>query len=531
VTAETEAAAALQAVTAALPEGGEPRPGQVEMATAVAGAVGSGHHLVVQAGTGTGKSLAYLVPAILSGRRTVVATATKALQDQLATKDLPFLDAHLGRPFTFAVVKGRSNYLCLQRVREVTAGAGSGRLELGEELSPAVHEQVRRLAAWAPESQTGDRSELDWEPLPKAWEAVSVTSEQCPGAVRCPLGEPCFAEVARRRAAESDVVVVNTHLYGMHLAAGGSLLPEHDLVVLDECHQLEDVISSTAGLSLGPGRFSALSRVVGSVLADDALVAGVAAAGARLSQVLAPHVGARLPRPLPVPVADALAAARARLDDALAALRGIETPLAEVSQRKVRAQKQTSTLADDVSAALALPDGHVAWVEGGDSAARLEVAPIDVGPTLAAGIWAHRTAVLTSATVPLALPERIGLPSTGVDVLDVGSPFDYERNALLYCAAHLPDPRHASFGPQSHDELHALIEAAGGRTLALFTSWRAVQAAAEALAPRLPYRVLVQGELPTPALVRAFAAEETTCLFATTGCSRGSTSPGRPSAW
>jgi ATP-dependent DNA helicase DinG len=340
------------------------------------------------------------------------------------------------------------------------------------------------------------------------------------------LGEPCFAEAARRRASTADVVVVNTHLYGMHLAAGGTILPEHDVVVLDECHQLEDVISSTAGLSLGAGRFNALSRVVGSVLADDALVDGVATAGLRVSAALAPHVGLRLSRPLPDEVAASLVTARVRIDDVLTALRGIETPISDANQRKVRAQKQATTLAEDIAAALALPDGFVAWVEGGERAASLEVAPIDVGPFLSAGIWSQRAAVLTSATVPLALPERIGLPGEGVEVLDVGSPFDYDAHALLYCATHLPDPRQAAFGPATHEELALLIEAAGGRTLALFTSWRAVQAAAAALKPRLPFKILVQGELPTPALVKAFAADESSCLFATTGLFQGVDVPG-----
>jgi len=183
-----------------------------------------GRHLVVQAGTGTGKSLAYLVPAILAGQRVVVATATKALQDQLATKDLPFLAEQLDVEFTWAVLKGRSNYLCLQRVREVR-DPGSGQLEL-EDLLPSNRHEVERLATWAATTTTGDRAELEWSPSERAWAAVSVSSEECPGAQRCPLGEPCFAETARRRAAAADVVVVNTHLYGIDVGSGGAILPE-----------------------------------------------------------------------------------------------------------------------------------------------------------------------------------------------------------------------------------------------------------------------------------------------------------------
>jgi len=274
--AGAQAVRTLGLVTAALPHG-EPRSGQADMAEAVAEAVVSGRHLVVQAGTGTGKSLAYLVPAILSGRPTVVATATKALQDQLATKDLPFLAEQLDVEFAWAVLKGRSNYLCLQRVREVR-DPGSGQLEL-EDLLPSNRHEVERLATWAATTTTGDRAELDWNPSDRAWAAVSVSSEECPGAQRCPLGEPCFAETARRRAAAADVVVVNTHLYGIDVGSGGAILPEHELVVIDEAHQLEDITSDTVGLAIGAGRFANLARLARRILADPELLAAVADAG------------------------------------------------------------------------------------------------------------------------------------------------------------------------------------------------------------------------------------------------------------
>jgi ATP-dependent DNA helicase DinG len=213
--------ATLTAITARLP-GAEDRPGQHVMARAVAEAVVSGRHLVVQAGTGTGKSLAYLVPTVLSGRRTVVATATRTLQDQLAGKDLPFLTAHLGRPFTFAVLKGRSNYLCRQRLRELTGDGAQQALDgLGGDRAA-----LDRLTAWAERTASGDRADLDEEPPPGLWAEVSVGPRECPGADRCPSGGDCFAERARARAATADVVVVNLHLYGLHLATGGAVLPD-----------------------------------------------------------------------------------------------------------------------------------------------------------------------------------------------------------------------------------------------------------------------------------------------------------------
>jgi len=521
---EAGVAGALATVVAALPGGGEGRTGQVEMADAVAAALADGRHLVVRAGTGTGKSLAYLVPAILSGRRVVVATATKALQDQLAGKDLPFLARHLDVPFEAAVLKGRSNYACRQRLHE-HAGGVDAQLSLSEELLPSTRADVERLARWAEESETGDQAELDWAPSAAAWQAVSVTAEECPGASRCPFGHQCFAEEARARAAAADVVVVNTHLYGMHVATGGTVLPEHEVVVFDEAHQLEDVISDTAGFAIGAGRFGALARIIGRVVADDGLTTRLVAAGEALAGGLQPDHGRRL-RSMPTAIADAIAAARVRVDEGLAALREITTEVVDVNQRKIRAQKAAGSLAADLDAALALPETSVAWVGGPPGDPRLEVAPIDVGPVLATHVWDRCTAVLTSATIPASLPGRVGLPADGYEALDVGSPFDYEAHAILYCAAHLPDPRRPQYEAASHEELAALIEAAGGRTLALFTSWRAMNAAVAALKPRLPYRVLGQADLPKPALLKAFADDTDSCLFATVGLFQGVDVPG-----
>ena len=520
----TAVADALGHVVAGLSGGGEARPGQRRMAELVASSIARGRHLVVQAGTGTGKSLAYLVPAILSERKVVVATATKALQDQLATKDLPFLAERLGRPVDFAVLKGRSNYLCLQRVREVQ-NTQTGQLEL-EDVAPHVRNEIRKLAVWAGLTDTGDQAALDWVPSARAWQAVSVSSEECPGATRCPLGEPCFAEAARRRAAAADVIVVNMHLYGTHVASGGAVLPDHDVVVFDEAHQLEDITSDTTGMALGPGRFLALARIVRQVLAADDLMAAVVAIGSRLATALAAHDGRRLARPLPDAIADALAEARGSVEQILGALRQIDNETDEVKQRKLRAQKAATSLAEDLDQALALPEGYVAWIEGEHERATLAVAPIDVAPVLRAGVWEQRTAILTSATIPAGVLARVGLDPARTDVEDVGSPFDYARAGLLYCATHLPDPRAPGYAEAVHDELEALILAAGGRTLALFTSYRALGAAVDALRPRLPYRIYDQRELPKTALVQAFAAEESACLFATSGLFQGIDVPG-----
>ncbi|MCU0260658.1 MAG: ATP-dependent DNA helicase [Ilumatobacteraceae bacterium] len=515
---------ALGRVTAALPAA-EDRPGQREMASRVADALAADRHLVVQAGTGTGKSLAYLVPAILSGKRVVVATATKALQDQLAGKDLPLLAEHLDVDVQWAVLKGRSNYVCLQRLRELSRD-GEGRLEL-EDMAATTQAELSRLAAWAGTTTTGDAAELEWTPTDAAWRSVSVGSDECPGAERCPMGQPCFAEGARRRAAAADVVVVNTHLYGLHVGSGGAILPEHDVVVFDEAHVLEDVMSDTVGVQIAPGRFVQLAGVVRRILEDPTLLASLADLAGLLRGALEPSLGARLPEPLPGPVLAALATARERLGRTGEALAAIETSDDDAKQRRLRAQTMVGRTIEQVDLALGDRTGYVTFVSGSADAPRLELAPLDVGPTLLAHVWERHATVLTSATIPASLPRRLRLPEDRTTVIDVGSPFDYPEHGLLYCAMHLPDVRSADYRSAANEELATLIEAAGGRTLALFTSWKAMDEAAAAVRARVSLPILTQRDLPKPALVRAFADDESTCLFATAGLFQGVDVPGR----
>jgi len=515
--AAPEIAETLARVVAELPGGGEVRDGQRRMADAVADSIESGRHLVVQAGTGTGKTLAYLVPAVVTGARVVVATATKALQDQLAGKDLPFLERHVGG-FTWAVLKGRSNYVCQQRVTELLADR-EGRLDVATDDPGLV-----AVLEWAAGTEVGDRAELDVEPRPAVWDAVSVGSDECPGAAKCPKGEVCFAEGARRRAAEADVIVVNTHLYGTHVAAGGVVLPPHDLVVLDEAHRVEEVVSSTSGSELTSGRISAAAYAVGRVIADDALVTDLLADAARVADVLDGLVGERLDPP-PARLVDLLTGLRVKLDKAAAALKQVPDRDVDVVARRNRASQQLTGLTEAILRASVVPSGSVAWVEGRAGSARLRIAPIDVAALLEELLWRETTAVLCSATIPPRLPDRLGLPKGATTQIDVGSPFDYESNAVLYCATHLPDPRQER-ADAVHDEIAALVEAAGGRTMALFTSWKAMQAAVEGLRPRLRTPVLAQGEQPKPALLRSFTDDPATSLFATMSFWEGVDVPG-----
>jgi ATP-dependent DNA helicase DinG len=479
---------------------------------------------VVEAGTGTGKTFAYLVPAILSGRKVVVATATKTLQDQLAGKDLPFLAEQLDHEFSFAVLKGRSNYICLQRVRELGHDGDQLTLEVGPR--PPT-EEIAALARWAGQTTTGDRAELTLEPSVRAWAAVSVGPRECPGATKCPKGDDCFTEKARSAAAAADVVVVNTHLYGMHLATQGAVLPEHDVVVIDEAHQLEDTIAATAGVELTSGRFLNMARATGAIVSDAELVQSLDELAGLWRDALADERGRRLRGHLDGEPARVLDLARARLDKAMTALRAVpDESVGDVAARKQRAMQAATSLIEDIESVRNVQVDEVSWVEGSEDFPVLRVAPVDVGEILDETLWSKTTTILTSATLPTALPDQVGLPDGTFVRLDVGSPFDYPHQAMLYCAAHMPDPRSAKFDEAVHDELEALITAAGGRTMALFTSYRALQLAVDALRPRLAVEVLAQDDYPKPALIERFTDNPETCLFATMGFWQGVDVPG-----
>ena len=514
----------LDEVTVALPGGGERREGQRIMATAVATAVAEEGHVVVQAGTGTGKSLAYLVPVVLAGKTTVVATATKALQDQLAGKDLPLLDSRLPGGVEFAVLKGRSNYLCLQRLNEAEADDRLG-LEPDDDAGPPLDSTtIDELRAFAATTQTGDRAELP-DIDDRTWRLVSVGRDECPGAGRCPVGDDCLAERARRKAGRADVVVVNLHLYAIEVMAEG-ILPEHDLVIIDEAHQLEDVISDAAGRRISPARLQAAARASSAVLADRDAPAGVEDAATELHTMLDPMVRQRLADGLPDEVGQSLDLIRSRVDQLLNALRAVpkEAPT-ETAAKALRARQAVTSLLDDIDHVRWPIDDEVLWVDGPERNPSLRSTPVAVDALLEENLWSKRSGVLTSATLSSRTAERLGLPA-GTPTLDVGSPFDYENHALLYCPTDLPDPRVDGHRDARLAELESLIVAAGGRTLALFTSWAAMDDAAEHLESRLPWTVLVQGEGSKMALLDAFTTNAEACLFATMSFWQGVDVPG-----
>ncbi len=325
------------------------------------------------------------------------------------------------------------------------------------------------------------------------------------------------------------MVVANLHLYGFDLAADGMILPEHDLAIIDEAHQLEDIVSATSGVELTGFRFVDLARRTRGVIADDNLPAGVDDAGRLVIDALRTHRDQRLKAGLPDDLAGALTVARGRVEAVLAAARNVPADAPEETRsRATRLVQSASALLDDIGLAERVTPDQVVWVEGTDANPTLRVAPLDVAPVLRDGLWGRRTAVLTSATLPARLPARLGVDSVQITELDVGSPFDYQAHALLYCAAHLPDPRSPGYVGALTDELGDLIEAAGGRTLALFTSFRVLDEAAAALQLRLPD---LRDPHPAascrrPRLLEAFAADEATCLFATMGFWQGVDVPG-----
>lgn len=559
---------ALARVVAGLPAG-EVREGQLQMALAVADVLaGRGaKHLAVAAGTGTGKSLGYLVPAILSGKKVVVATATLALQDQLAHKDLPLIARTLGRPgakaVTWAVLKGRANYLCRQQLAELDRLGEQERLDLGAPVgrgartaapaqlgrsSPAsprgaasaerIGDQVARLAKWAPTSKTGDRADLEFEPLPAAWARVSVGPDECPGAARCESGSDCFAEKARARAAGAQVTVVNHHLFGAHLRSDGALLPDHEALIVDEAHELEDTLAASLGVDVSPGRLRGLASVARAALvsagATTSAVDDVLDGAIRLEAVLAEAPETRLADGLGQSLGEAVRLNTFRLRRLGQELRSAPETAGErgganteAEQRCLRAQLGLERCLEDLELCLAAGEETVVWAAGAPGERRsLRSAPLDISDQLRELVFSTTPVVLTSATMAPGLAQRLGAPSRDVVELDVGSPFDYEGHGLLYCAVRLPDRRRAGSEEALHEELRSLILAAGGRTLALFTSRRAMQAAAAELRQLVPWPIHVQGDLPKPALVAAFANEEESCLFATMGYWQGVDVPG-----
>jgi ATP-dependent DNA helicase DinG len=531
--------------------GGSERAGQVAMAEAVAEAFDTGEHLAVQAGTGTGKSLAYLVPALARAVETdcpvVVSTATIALQRQLVERDLPrladSLQRYLPRGPRFAILKGRGNYLCLNKIHN---GSSAGPHD-GDESEAALFEptattalgrDVQRLTTWASTTVTGDRDELTPGVPDRSWSQVSVSARECLGVARCPFGAGCFAEKARDVAGRADVIVTNHAMLAIDAISEAPVLPEHDLLIVDEAHELVDRVTTVATQELSPTPLAVAARRIGR-LVEPELVERFEAAGTALSSAIREAPPGRIDH-LDSGLGALLVAVR---DATLGARRAV--PIAAGDARTSAARTEAIAALDDIadtcsrileSFRLDIPDRtDVVWLARADNrgSAQLRVAPLSVATLLRRGVFDRATAVLTSATLTPggsfdAIASQWGLAG---DVkwrgVDVGSPFQHDKSGILYVARHLPPPgRDGTGSAEQLAEIAALMSAARGRTLGLFSSTRAATAAAEEMRERLTTPVLCQGDDATAALVGQFAADPETSLFGTLSLWQGVDVPG-----
>ena len=553
--------------------GGQERPGQVRMAEEVASAMRDRVHLLVQAGTGTGKSLGYLVPALLHPERVVVATATLALQHQLVERDLPALleaarDVLQHTP-SYTVLKGRSNYACLHRVREGVPD-DQGTLDVALPGS-SLGEEVVRLREWV-EEQAKDSGPGDRDSAPRhsdrVWRQVSVSSRECLGAARCSFAEQCFAERARARAFEAQLVVTNHSLLAIDAIEGVPMIPDYDVVVVDEAHELASRVTQAATDDLSPSLVERAAKRAARHMkegqSDDLLDASDA-----LRDAIAEVEAGRLD-PVPSVVSDALSLVR---DSAREVASGFGKDAGD-DAAAMQAKAWTQEIFEVAQRMAAASEHDVLWKgvrdpqRGGD---QLSIAPLQVWGPLRDRLLAQKTVVFTSATLKLGggfepvattvglraderLPEASGTTpdssggepgtpesadtSDGVDDpaddgsqpwrgVDVGSPFDYSRQGILYVARHLPRPGRDGLGALVLDEIVDLVDAAEGRTLGLFSSRRAAQEAAEVARARLPHlTVLAQGDAQLPELTAQFLGDPHTCLFGTLGLWQGLDLPG-----
>ncbi|PRY60909.1 ATP-dependent DNA helicase [Glycomyces artemisiae] len=536
MSADAEALKILDAAVAATP-GGASRDGQREMCAAVATAVDSGKHLLVQAGTGTGKSLAYLCAALATGKTVVVSTATLALQHQLVAVDLPRLVEAvapvLGRKPSFALLKGRHNYLCKRKIagdEEEDEGMLEGTEQLkwaGQQASFA--KQVQRLYDWANDTDTGDRDDLDPGVSDRAWKQGSTTSSECPGAKDCAQGPDCFAELARARAHEADIVVTNHALLSIDMMNERSVLPEHQVLIIDEAHELVDRVTNAARAELHPARLRWLAQR-GRRLIDTDAADQIREAADSLENALNMAGEQRFSGELPAPLTEALNLVNASCVKATTHLGALDAE----TKKQLSAQQLKAGLVEAVETAgrcIGPAGDDVIWAE--PNGPTLVAAPLSVGGLLSAMLYEDRTVIAASATLTLGgkfdtVARNIGLPADGHGwtSLDVGSPFDYAKQGILYVAAALPRPTASGLSDDAGKELLRLVEASRGATLGLFSSKRAAEAAAELLRAKTDYSILLQGEETLGSLVKRFKEEDSTCLLGVMSLWQGVDVPG-----
>ena len=568
--------------------GGSPRPGQQEMAKAVAEALDQGDPLLVEAGTGTGKSLAYLVPAIAhtlarKERRVIVATATLALQRQLVAHDLPLISEALapalGRAPEFALLKGRNNYVCLNKINSAGEEEEAQDGLFDPKTVSEMGRHILRVREWAEESETGDRDDLAPGVPDRVWTTVSVSSRECLGAGKCPFGQDCFAEAARERARSADLVVTNHALLAIDTFDGEiKVLPDHDAVIIDEAHELVSRATGADSGELTPGMAERAARRCHRHI-DEVTTQKLDLAAAEFGAELDEAEPGRFTQ-IPEPMAAALSMLRDAARDAVSAL-GKNRDKGDEGARR-QAQAGVEQLFELTDRLLQSGEYDVVWLDRSERATALRIAPLSVAQQLRHRLFARTPAILTSATLKIGgsfdsvastlglypaeradrfegeRPDRTAMIEAVADgpaesddespdsdpnpkpdtetkdhpipwqALDVGSPFDYPKQGILYTAKHLAAPGR-ELAEEQFAEIAELIAAAGGRTLGLFSSMRAADAAATEMRHRLDYLgypILCQGEDSLPQLIQRFAEDPRACLFGTLSLWQGVNVPG-----
>ncbi|MCB9384827.1 MAG: ATP-dependent DNA helicase [Bryobacterales bacterium] len=510
------------------------RPGQLEMALEIETCLDEKRHLIVEAGTGTGKTLAYLVPVIASGKRVVISTGTKNLQEQLFYKDVPFLADALGRELRVAYMKGRQNYLCREKLYE----AEKRPILTGfEEI-----EEFGRIKQWEPETETGDRAELiELRPDSSTWHKLDARREMCTGS-KCPQFDRCFITKMHQKAAESDIIIVNHHLFFADLALReddfGSIIPDYQAVIFDEAHEIEEVAGQHFGIQVSNYRYEELVRDTrnaahawdfGSKGLDRALdmVAAYSSGFFELFEKIEGRQAFRDRKGFLARFPDEYSAFSAALDTLAAELKLAESKADEVITLERRTGEHQTALkmlmeGDD--------ERYVYWMEKRGRGVFLQATPIDVAEILSQRLFGELPAViLTSATLAVDgsfdyVRKRLGL-SDARDLIVPGH-FDYTKQALFYVPEQMPDPRSPQFTKAASDEVLQLLRLSEGRAFVLFTSYQQMRAVHEYVSFLVDYPVLMQGEAPNSALLDKFRATPNCILFATASFWQGVDVPG-----
>jgi ATP-dependent DNA helicase DinG len=517
-------------------QGYEFRPSQLEMARIVEDAFEHRRHSIIEAGTGTGKTLAYLIPAIRSGRRVVVSTATKSLQEQLFQKDVPFLQKHFAPNLKAALMKGRANFLCRQKVEQM---AGQPVLKGMDEM-----DWFAQIRDWSKLTETGDRSELTFLPdSAELWNRIDARSDLC-GGQKCPEFQRCFITAMRQRAQEADLIIVNHHLFFADLAIRqddfGSILPEYSALVFDEAHEIEDVASDYFGRQISSYRFEELARDIDGMLR----VLRIEAAPLRRHLARVRELGRTFFETFPeregrFPFGSAerqsfLERNRSSYDELCGAIKRIETELSALSPKPeevITLARRTAESRRELAFLLESEEkSYVYWYERRGRGVFLAATPIDVSQILREQLFERfDTVVLTSATVAIAgrfdyLKQRLGVLPAKEVVLP--AEFDFREQALLYIPRAMPDVRHASFSSSAAEEITKLLEISQGRAFCLFTSYSQMRDVYERVSAKVAYPLFLQGTAPRSILLDRFRSTPNAVLFATSSFWQGVDVPG-----